>query len=109
MAWLQDMLQHGSPAGTADAPAHGLVDEAAWTHAGERLAPGEATRLPLGGGTDAVAMAGLDAEPTAVLTLLCPTGRFPPIPRRHPPAMRLERTIRDLYGLQPLISPDTRR
>jgi Ni,Fe-hydrogenase III large subunit len=110
MAWLKDMVQSGGPgAGAAGAPACVSVDEAAWTQAAERLAAGEGTLLSLWGDVDAVAMAVLEGDTIAVLTLPCPTGRFPSIARLHPPAMRLERTIRDLYGLQPLISPDTRR
>jgi Ni,Fe-hydrogenase III large subunit len=54
-------------------------------------------------------MAVLEGDTIAVLMLPCPTGNFPSIGRLHPPALRLERTIRDLYGLQPLIAPDTRR
>jgi Ni,Fe-hydrogenase III large subunit len=109
MAWLQTIVQHGQAAGAAGVPPHVRVDQAAWTHAGERLGAGQGTLLSLWGDADAVAMAVLDGEAVAVLTLPCPTGRFPSIGRLHPPAMRLERTIRDLFGLQPLISPDTRR
>ena len=109
MAWLREMVQGGGPGGAAGTQAHATVDEAAWTQAGERLAAGEGTLLSLWGDAGAVAMAVLEGDTIAVLTLPCPTGRFPSIARLHPPAMRLERTIRDLYGLQPLISPDTRR
>jgi Ni,Fe-hydrogenase III large subunit len=106
MAWLQEMLQQDRPAG---APAHAMVDAAGWTHAGERLAAGEGSLLSLWGHRDAVAMAVLEGETIAVLSLPCPTGRFPSIGRLHPPALRLERTIRDLYGHQPLIVADPRR
>ena len=37
------------------------------------------------------------------------SGAFPPSRVTHPPALRLERTIRDLYGLEPEGAPDTRR
>jgi Ni,Fe-hydrogenase III large subunit len=106
MAWLQELVQNG---GRTGAQAGAIVDEAAWTQAGERIAAGEGTLLSLWGDGDAVAMAVLEGDTIAVLTLPCPTGRFPSIARLHPPAIRLERTVRDLYGLQPLISPDTRR
>jgi Ni,Fe-hydrogenase III large subunit len=106
MGWLQEMLQQDGPAG---APASITVGEAAWVHAGERLAAGEGSLLSLWGDTHAVAMAVLQGETIAVLTLPCPTGRFPSIGRLHPPALRLERTIRDLYGHQPLIVADARR
>ncbi len=42
----------------------------------------------------------------AVATLPCPSGRFPSIGRHHAPAIRLERTIHDLYGLMPEHAPD---
>jgi Ni,Fe-hydrogenase III large subunit len=106
MAWLQEMLPQDRPGG---GHAHLTVDDAGWTRAGERLAAGEGTLLSLWGDINAVAMAVLEGTTVAVLTLPCPTGRFPSIGRVHAPAMRLERTIRDLYGLQPLISTDTRR
>jgi Ni,Fe-hydrogenase III large subunit len=109
MAWLQEMLQQGRPANAGRAQFHILVDETHWTHAGERLAAGEGTLLSLWGDTDAVQMAVLHSETVAVLTLACPTGQFPSIGRPHPPALRLERAIRDLFGLQPMISPDARR
>ena len=37
----------------------------------------------------------------AVFSLECPDGRFPSVGAHHPPAIRLERTIADLYGLVP--------
>ena len=44
-----------------------------------------------------------------VISLPCPERRFPSVGATHPPALRLERTIRDLYGLEPEGSPDARR
>ena len=35
-------------------------------------------------------------------------GRFPSVGALHPPAIRLERAIRDLYGLEPVGLPDAR-
>ena len=107
MGWLQEMLQQQGGAGGA--PAYVTVDEEGWTQTGRHLAAGEASLLSLWGDTNAVAMAVLEGETIAVLTLPCPTGRFPSIGRLHPPALRLERTIRDLCGLQPFAGPDTRR
>jgi Ni,Fe-hydrogenase III large subunit len=53
-------------------------------------------------------MALLEDALVGVLTLACPTGRFPSIGRLHAPAQRLERAIRDLYGLLPEDAPDAR-
>ena len=43
-----------------------------------------------------------------VASLPCPDGQFPSVGRLHPPAQRLERTITDLVGLQPVDAPDSR-
>lgn len=108
MAWLQEMMQQGRRAGTARAHGRVIVDEAAWTRAGQRLASGDGTLLSMWGDTDTVHLAVLDKELIGVLTLACPTGRFPSIGGPHPPALRLERTVGDLYGLQPDASSDAR-
>lgn len=59
---------------------------------------------------DAVHAAVLDSSDytTAVVTLPCPTHRYPSIGRHHPPAIRLERAIRDLYGIEAEHAPDPR-
>ncbi|HKB95572.1 MAG TPA: NADH-quinone oxidoreductase subunit C, partial [Rhizomicrobium sp.] len=44
----------------------------------------------------------------AVVTLPCPDGHFPSVGLYHPPAIRLERTIHDLFGLAPDNAPDLR-
>jgi Ni,Fe-hydrogenase III large subunit len=44
----------------------------------------------------------------AVLSLECTDGLFPSIGLSHAPAIRLERTIRDLFGLVPQEAPDQR-
>jgi Ni,Fe-hydrogenase III large subunit len=43
-----------------------------------------------------------------ILTLPCPQGSFPSVARHHIPALRLERTIADLFGLTAEGSPDAR-
>ena len=54
-------------------------------------------------------MALLDADGTiAILTYVCKDGKYPSVGARHPPALRLERAIRDLFGLDAMGSPDTR-
>jgi hypothetical protein len=37
-----------------------------------------------------------------VVTHECPLRRFPSVGASHPPAIRLERAIRDIYGLEPV-------
>jgi Ni,Fe-hydrogenase III large subunit len=109
MGWLHDTLQNGRPASPAAAQSRILVDEAQWTEACRRIATGQGTMLSLWGDADTVHLAVLEDETAGILTLACPAGRFPSVGRVHPPALRLERTVRDLYGLQPFAAPDMRR
>jgi len=79
-----------------------VVTPAIWRTAVERLAGGNLTLLGLWGEAGAVHMALLDEPEGAigVASLDC-RDAFPSVGRRHPPAIRLERTIRDLFGLEP--------
>jgi Ni,Fe-hydrogenase III large subunit len=87
-----------------------IVNPNTWNLASARLADGHLTLLGLWGDVDTVSMALLDEEPFAigVITLACVDGRFPAVGAIHPPAIRLERAVRDLYGLQPEGLPDQR-
>lgn len=90
-------------------PRH-VVDAATWQAVGARLGDGAADLLGLWGDSGAVHLAfqrGL-GQGLAVVTLPCPDGRFPSIGDLHAPAIRLERTVRDLWGLEPVGAPDTR-
>src|SRR5215213_8120600 len=85
---------------------------AAGCHAAiERLAAGECTLLGLWADTEPaqVHMALLDGGvDIAVLTYVCEGGSYPSVGARHPPAIRLERAIKDLFGLDASDSPDPR-
>jgi Ni,Fe-hydrogenase III large subunit len=88
-------------------PATG-VDARAWAEAGERLQAGAVSLLGLWGEPGIAHLALLeDAEPR-LLQLRCSDNRFPSLGRLHPPAIRLERTMRDLYGLEPEGAADAR-
>jgi Ni,Fe-hydrogenase III large subunit len=80
-----------------------VVEREAWAAIGASLAEGQSTLLGLWGEADGVHAALLDQAGTgfAVLSLECPDRRFPSLGQRHPPAVRPERTIRDLFGLEP--------
>jgi Ni,Fe-hydrogenase III large subunit len=80
-----------------------LVDPGIWRYTVNRLADGSLTLLSLWGEPGAVHMAilGGGSPPVAVLSLACPENRYPSVGAYHPPAIRLERAIRDLFGLQP--------
>ena len=88
-----------------------VVDEEVWRQAILGIAAGEATMFGLWSDGEAVHLA-LAAQATAdllVVSLPCPERRFPSVARTHAPALRLERTIRDLHGLEPDGCPDERR
>jgi Ni,Fe-hydrogenase III large subunit len=87
-----------------------VIDAAGWRLAGEALRDGHVTLLGLWGDRGAVHMALLDesAGDVAVLSLDGAGARFPSIGALHPPAIRLERAIRDLFGLEPDGAPDLR-
>jgi Ni,Fe-hydrogenase III large subunit len=87
-----------------------VVNEEGWRFATSQLSGGHWTLLGLWGDTGAVHMAVIDGSmrEISVVTMLCPNGKFPSIGMLHPPAIRLERALRDLYGLEPVGLPDTR-
>ena len=87
-----------------------VVSAERWRDAIGMLAAGERGLIGLWGEASTVHMALLDEAQgrVAVLSLECPDGRFPSVGETHPPAIRLERTIRDLFGLEPLGLVDQR-
>jgi Ni,Fe-hydrogenase III large subunit len=91
-------------------PARRTVNEHDWRDAIARLARGQATLLGLWGDAPDVHMALLDESTgdIAVLTYACVDGRYPSVGAQHPPALRPERAIRSLFGLEAVGSPDTR-
>ena len=82
----------------------------AWCAAATRIATGEATLLGLWGDAGAVHMAMIDeaSGEIAIATIECPDGKFRSVGRIHAPAIRLERAIQSLFGLQADGSPDAR-
>jgi hypothetical protein len=86
------------------------VDAAVWEVAAGELAHGRWSLLGLWGEPATVHMAIMDqrAAATAVVSLDCPDRHYPSVGLHHPPALRLERTINDLFGLSADGLPDTR-
>ncbi len=85
------------------------VDAHAWSAAGERLRAGELSLVSLWGEPRRAHMAVMDASlRLRVLHLDCAVNRFPSIGRLHAPAIRLERAMRDLAGLEAEGTPDPR-
>jgi Ni,Fe-hydrogenase III large subunit len=87
-----------------------VVDVAAWIFAVSELAAGRWSLLGLWGEAAMVHMAILDESKAeiAVVSLQCPDRIYPSVGAHHPPAIRLERAIADLYGLAAQGGPDDR-
>ena len=86
------------------------VNEEGWCFAAEQLAAGRWVLAGLWGERHAVHMAVRDeaAGENAVVSFAAAEGRFPSVAKLHPPALRLERAIQDLFGLVADGLPDTR-
>jgi Ni,Fe-hydrogenase III large subunit/Ni,Fe-hydrogenase III component G len=87
-----------------------VVDRETWSVITEQLAGGQTTLIGLWGDAHAVHMALRGEPPTdiAVVSLECPDGRFPSVGQLHAPAIRLERSIPDLFGIEAEGAPDSR-
>ena len=87
-----------------------VVSKDGWRFATDQLTAEHWTLLGLWGDAPAVHMAVLDerTREIAVVTVQCPDGHFPSVGRLHAPAIRLERALHDLYGIEPVGSPDPR-
>jgi Ni,Fe-hydrogenase III large subunit len=108
MARLTHLIGEGRIVGRHGPWPRAIVTEALWQAATDALTAGDLTLLGLWGEPKTVHMAALDGSEVAVLSLACPAGRFPSVGARHPPAIRLERTIADLFGLEAVGALDTR-
>ncbi len=87
-----------------------IVDERTWRLLAGELAAGHGVLLGLWADGAAVHMAVLEQNQTdmLVVSLECSDGRFPSVGALHPPAIRLERAISSLFGLEPVGAPDSR-
>lgn len=91
-----------------------IVNEEVWRQGILGVAAGESRLLGLWCDGEAVHMALLasGAEKSdhriSVLSLPVVDRAYPSVALDHPPALRFERAIRDLYGIEPLGLPDTR-
>jgi Respiratory-chain NADH dehydrogenase, 30 Kd subunit len=86
-----------------------VIDDHCWRHTATELAAGKAGLLGLWTDNEAVHM-GIIEDPADIfiVSLLCRGRRFQSVGLIHAPALRLERAIHDLYGLEPEGSPDLR-
>ncbi len=85
-----------------------VVDADGWRDVIKTLVSGELTLVSEWGETDTVHMAVGNAGGLAVVSLAAPDGQYPSVGASHPPAIRLERAMADLYGLTPEGLADTR-
>jgi Ni,Fe-hydrogenase III large subunit len=81
-----------------------------WKFITSELAQGRLSLLGMWGEPSTVHVAIIDeaAAEIAVLSLDCPDRDYPSVGMHHPPALRLERTVNDLFGLSAQGLPDTR-
>jgi Ni,Fe-hydrogenase III large subunit len=86
------------------------VDASVWTFAASELAHGRWSLLGLWGEPATVHMAIMDGHTAeiAAISLDCPDRVYPSVGKHHPPALRLERAVHDLFGLSAEGLPDTR-
>jgi Ni,Fe-hydrogenase III large subunit len=85
-----------------------VVNHEGWRRAASLLSTGQWTLLGLWAEREQVHMALTDEGEFGVLSVECEDKRFPSVGQSHPPAIRLERAIRDLWGLEPEGLADTR-
>jgi Ni,Fe-hydrogenase III large subunit len=110
MPSLIDLTLEGRKVGQYGPWPRVAVDASVWTFAASELAHGRWSLLGLWGEPATVHMAIMDGQTAeiAVVSLDCPSRSFPSVGKHHPPALRLERTIHDLFGLSAESSPDAR-
>jgi hypothetical protein len=110
MSALGDILEKGRHVAAHRPWPRVVVDVEGWDSAAFLAADGHCTLLGLWGEVDAVHMALAVQNPVeiAIVSLSCADGTFPSVGRHHPPAIRLERAVRDLYGLAPQGALDAR-
>jgi Ni,Fe-hydrogenase III large subunit len=110
MPSLIDLMQSGREVGPSGPWPRVMVDAPLWKSATSELAQGRLGLLGLWGEPSTVHMAIMDetAAQIAIISLDCPDRRYPSVGLHHPPALRLERTINDLFGLTAEGLPDTR-
>jgi Ni,Fe-hydrogenase III large subunit len=110
MSVLGDILERGRRIVSHHPWPRAILDSEAWESAAFLAADGRCTLLGLWGERDCVHMALAVQDPLeiAVISLPCADGTFPSVGQHHPPAIRLERAVFDLFGLRPQGAIDSR-
>lgn len=107
---LTDLMSRGHAVGPHRPWARAMADARLWEVAASELTDGRLGLLDLWGEPAMVHMALMDEQTAgiAVLSLDCSRLDYPSVGRHHPPALRLERSINDLFGLSAQGLSDTR-
>ncbi|HEX6118941.1 MAG TPA: NADH-quinone oxidoreductase subunit C, partial [Dongiaceae bacterium] len=110
MTVLGEILENGQRVAAHRPWPRVIVNPDGWESAAFLAADGGCTLIGLWGEADAVHMALAVQDPLeiAIVSLPCPDGGFPSVGQHHPPAIRLERAIHDLFGLVPRGADDSR-
>ncbi len=110
MPALIDLIQAGRKVERHHPWPRAVVDSDAWRFAAGAIADGGLSLLGLWGEPSRVHMAILydRTSDIGVISLDCPDRRYPSVAAYHRPALRLERTVHDLFGLEAAGTPDTR-
>ena len=105
---LHDVIRAGRQIVDHSPCPRAVVNHEGWRRATGVLSGGQWTLLGLWAEREHVHMALNDNGELGVLSIVCEAKRFPSVGQSHPPAMRLERAIRDLWGLEAEGLADTR-
>ncbi len=108
MTKLRDVIRAGRHVEHHAPWPRAIVSSEIWGLASRLLSAGHWTLLGLWGERDHVHMALNDSGDFGVLSVACEDRRFPSVGQVHPPAIRLERAIRDLWSLESEGLADTR-
>src|SRR5579864_905869 len=113
---LAEVISQGQRVAAHRPWARVIVTAQVWREVTQRLAAGRVALLGLWGDADKdgaapavhMAIAAKDESDIAVVTLPCPERSFPSVGALHAPAIRFERAINSLFGLEPIGAPDAR-
>src|SRR5437660_425445 len=111
MPSLIDLMQEGRRIPHHNPWPRAVVDASVWAFVANELAHGRWGLLGLWGESATAHMAIIDRDTAeiAVISLDCPDRVYPSVGKHHPPALRLERAVNDLFGLSAEGLPDARR
>lgn len=110
MSFRSTLLEIGAGVAVHGSWPRVVVDGEVWRRVALEAAQGNVTMLALWSDGREVHMAVFDenASEVSIASYRAEGGRFPSVGTTHPPAVRFERAIADLYGLVPEDAEDTR-